>query len=223
MISSLADLLQRVLQFLVDWFVQYPHLAPFAVLMACGLGAPMPEEITLIGCGYLCHKEKVEFLTITLVCSAAILGGDSIPYWLGRRYGLSALKLKWVAKILHPERFAELERRFADNGNWAIFTCRFLPGLRIPGYFVAGTLRMSYARFMLLDGLGVLISVPTSIWIAWKVFDRIGDDLREAAAKVSAYNHTVLYTVFGAVVLFLAVRWWRRRRAAKSTPTGGVR
>lgn len=222
MIAAFADLLQRVLQVLVDWFTQYPHLAPFAVLMACGLGLPLPEEFTLIGCGYLCHKEIVDFFTITAVCSGAILGGDSIPYFLGRRYGLSALKIKWVAKVLHPERFAELERRFASNGNWAIFTCRFLPGLRMGGYFVAGTMRMSYTRFLLLDGLGVLISVPTSIWIAWKVFDRIGDDLREAAAKVSSYNHTVLYTVFGAIVLYLTWRWWKRRRAAKSTPTGGV-
>ena len=194
MIAAFADLLQRVLQVLVDWFTQYPHLAPFAVLMVCGLGLPLPEEFTLIGCGYLCHKEIVDFLTITAVCSGAILGGDSIPYFLGRRYGLSALKI----------------------------TCRFLPGLRMGGYFVAGTMRMSYTRFLLLDGLGVLISVPTSIWIAWKVFDRIGDDLREAAAKVSSYNHTVLYTGFGAIVLYLTWRWWKRRRAAKSTPTGGV-
>jgi membrane protein DedA with SNARE-associated domain len=212
LIAFLADLLQRVLQYLVGWFVDYPHWAPFIVLLLCGIGLPMPEEVTLIGCGFLCHKEKVDFLWITLVCTAAIIGGDSIPYWLGRRYGLAALKLKWVARILHPERFAELERRFAENGNWAVFTLRFLPGLRLPGYFVAGTLRMSYTRFFLLDMAGVAISVPTSIWIAWKVFDQIGDDLAAAAAKVSSYNHTVLYSVLALVVSIFAWRWWRRRK-----------
>jgi membrane protein DedA with SNARE-associated domain len=106
-----------------------------------------------------------------------------------------------------------LERRFAENGNWAVFTLRFLPGLRLPGYFVAGTLRMSYGRFFLLDMAGIVISVPTSIWIAWKVFDQIGDDLAAAAAKVSSYNHTVLYSVLVLVVGIFTWRWWRGRKA----------
>ena len=77
------------------------------------------------------------------MCSLAILLGDSIPYWVGRHWGLAALKTRLVAKILHPERFASLERRFAAHGNWVVFSCRFMPGLRIPAYFVAGTLRMN--------------------------------------------------------------------------------
>jgi membrane protein DedA with SNARE-associated domain len=107
-----------------------------------------------------------------------------------------------VARILHPERFAKLERKFADNGNLSVFTCRFLPGLRIPGYFIAGTLGMSYARFLVLDSLGVLVSVPTSIWVAMVFFKKFGEEIEGAAKAVSDFNHVVLA---GLVVLVIAV------------------
>ncbi len=209
------------LEYLTHWFTRFHYLAPFTVLMLCGLGAPLPEEITLIGCGLLVTEGHVGFWEITLVCSAAILLGDSIPYWLGRRFGLAALKSKLVARVLHPERFAQLERKFADNGNWAIFTCRFLPGLRIPGYFTAGTLRMSFVRFLVLDSLGVLVSVPTSIWVAHLFFEKFGENLSGAAKAVSEANHFVL---IGVAVLVLGVFVWRRirRKRAHDAPLAAV-
>jgi membrane protein DedA with SNARE-associated domain len=208
-----AGFFADALEYLTDWFTRSHYLAPFTVLMLCGLGLPLPEEVTLIGCGLLLAQGQVDFVAITLVCSAAILLGDSIPFVLGRRYGLAALKTRWVARILHPERFAQLERKFAEHRNWAIFTCRFLPGLRIPGYFVAGTLGMSWLRFLLLDSLGVLVSVPTSIWVAFLFFREFGEELEGAARAVSEFNHVVLAGV--AVLVVVVVVWKRLRRRAR--------
>ncbi len=204
------------LNYLMEWFTRFHYVAPFVVLLSCGLGAPLPEEVTLIGCGYLVHLELVKFVPISIVCAMAILLGDSIPYWLGRHYGLAALKTRWVAKILHPERFAKLERRFEENKNWSIFTCRFLPGLRIPGYFVAGTLRMSFTRFVVLDTLGILLSVPTSIWVAKFVFRNIeGDEgFNEASKSVSHLNRYLLYGVCLLVLAILLRSWIKRRNKA---------
>ena len=196
-------------------FSRFHYLAPFTVLFLCGLGLPMPEEVALIGSGILLHQQKVEALPIILVCSGAILLGDSIPFWLGRHYGLAALRARWVAKILHPERFATLERRFAEKGNWAIFTCRFLPGLRIPGYFVAGTLRMSFSRFLLLDALGVLISVPTSILAAaW-----VGGTFEEISRRVQGFNLWLLFGVLSLLFVVFVRGRVRRRALEKAPPT----
>jgi membrane protein DedA with SNARE-associated domain len=158
-------MLEALTDTVTQFFGQYPYAAPFAVLLLCGIGLPLPEEVTLIGAGFLLYREEVEFLPISAVCVAAILLGDSAPYWLGRHYGLSALRVGWVRRILHPERFERMQRRFKEHGSLAVFACRFFAGVRIPGYFVAGTMRMSYARFLLLDLIGALLSVPTSIYL----------------------------------------------------------
>lgn len=198
--------------YVLSFFERYSYEAPFVVLLLCGIGLPLPEEVTLIGSGILLYKGHVEFWKITAVCSAAILIGDSIPFWLGRHYGMSALRHRWVAKVLHPERFAKIERKFQDHGNWATFAFRFFAGVRIPGYFVAGTMGMSYARFLFLDLLGVLISVPASIYLG-RWFGGQVDRLKETMHQL----HLVLAFLVVAVLLTVVVRAVIKRKS----PTPG--
>lgn len=204
LVASLTELFE-------GFFSRFNYLAPFTVLILCGLGAPLPEEVALIGSGLLLHQGEVEFVKVTLVCSSAILLGDSLPFWLGRRYGLSALKHRWVARVMPPDRVARTERRFAEHGNWVVFTCRFLPGIRIPGYFFAGTMGMSFGRFMLLDSLGVLISVPTSIWLG-KLFGESVEMLQKRFDQL----HLVLAFLVVSILLIVAGRAWIVRREKRS-------
>jgi membrane protein DedA with SNARE-associated domain len=193
-------------QFVDQYFARFHYLAPFVVLLLCGVGLPLPEEVTLLGCGGLLYEGHVSFVAISLVCGLAILIGDSVPYWLGRHWGMRALEKRWVRRVLHPELFARFEARFQRHGNWAIFACRFLAGLRIPGYFIAGTMGMSYVRFLVLDALGVLISVPTSIWLGKLFFGKI-DELQ----RYNKNLHHWLGYLAAALVLVIVVRWFLRR------------
>jgi len=199
-------------EFLNQIFGEFSYIAPFTVLLLCGLGLPIPEEVTLIGAGFLLYQGKVEFIPIVVVCSVAILLGDSVPFWLGRRYGRTALKSRWIRRIIHPERFYRIERRFEAHGNWATFVCRFLSGVRIPGYFIAGTLRMPYAKFLLLDGLGVLISVPVSIYLG-QLFGGQVEQLKDSMGDL----HMLLAFLVFALVLILVIRSRRARVALKES------
>jgi len=200
--------------FLSEIFGEFSYLGPFVVLLLCGVGLPLPEEVTLIGSGLLLYREAVEFLPIVGVCSAAILLGDSIPYWLGRRYGSSALEIRWVGRILHPERMGRLRRRFQEHGNWTVFGCRFFAGVRLPGYFIAGTMGMAYTRFLLLDALGVAISVPASIYLG-KLFGGQVDTLKHRVHDM----HLILAFVALSLILILGVRH-RRRPGARTSGSG---
>ncbi len=199
--------------FLGQSFGEFGYLAPFVVLLLCGVGLPLPEEVTLIGSGILLYRGEVDFVPIVLVCSSAILLGDSIPYALGRRYGMSVLRYRWVSRLVHPERLDRLRKRFEEHGNWATFACRFFAGIRIPGYFVAGTMGMRYGRFLLLDALGVLISVPLSIYLG-KLFGGEIDRLKERVHDI----HLILAFLALSLVLILLVKNRRLRlgRAASA-------
>ena len=71
-------------------------------------------------------------------------GGDAVPFTVGRLWGTRALRNRFIARLIDDRTYARLERRFREHGNWATFSCRFVPGLRWPGYFMAGTMRMPY-------------------------------------------------------------------------------
>lgn len=206
-------LLLELPTWLSEFTDRFHYLGPFVVLLLCGVGLPLPEEVTLIASGLLLYQGKVEFLPITLVCSAAILLGDSIPYLVGRKMGPRALEHRWVAKILHPERFAIVERKFLKHGSWVVFLCRFLPGIRIPAYFTAGTLGMGYVRFIVLDALGVMISVPTSIWIAMEFGGQV-EKMRERMDNFHLIVTFALVAVLGVVLFRMVVS--RRDRQAKA-------
>ena len=195
-------LLIEGIQGLIDsFFERFSYIGPFVVLLLCGIGLPLPEEVTLIGSGLLLHRGEVEFLPMVGVCCAAILLGDSIPFWLGRWRGDALLQKRWVRRLLHPQRLRSLRVRFADHGDWAIFTCRFLPGVRIPGYFTAGTLGMPFLRFFVLDALGVALSVPVSIYLG-KLFGESVEHLK----KRMDHLHLLLAFILVSVVLIVVVR-----------------
>ena len=198
----------------------FHYVAPFVVLLLCGMGLPLPEEVTLIGAGLLVYQEKVAFGPVVLVCAAAILLGDSIPYWLGRHWGPGALRIRAVRRVLHPERIARLERKFEEHGNWATFVCRFLPGIRLPGYFVSGTMGMKYPRFLLVDGLGVAISVPLSVHVG-RLFGDSVDELH----RMNSDLHLVLAFVALTLVLVIVVRarWRRPGRSGRDKDDGPPR
>lgn len=206
-LRSMSLLLEGAAGFIESMFGRFHYSAPFVVLLLCGIGLPLPEEVTLIGSGVLLYQDKVSFLPIVLVCSTAILLGDSIPYWLGRRYGMSILKHRLFKRLMRPGRIRLLERRMKGHANWVIFTCRFLPGIRIPGYFTAGLMRMSYPRFLILDGLGVLITVPVSIWLG-SLFGESIDHLKSTMKDF----HLLLGLLVLSLVLIMLVRARTRAR-----------
>lgn len=193
--------------FIAGSFGKLGYFAPFLFLVGAGAGLPIPEEVTMVGSGYLFYQGEVEFPLIVATCWIATLIGDSIPFWLGRLLGDKALRLPLVSKALHPERFKLIEKRFQEHGNWAVFTCRFLPGVRMPGFFSAGTLRMNYLRFLLFDALAACLMVPAYIGLGSYFGRRIG------ALENAVQNSTqTLGFILVLLVVFMFVHFLIRRR-----------
>lgn len=184
---------------LSGFFSEFGYLAPFTVLVLCGFGFPLPEEVTMLGSGFLLYQGRVEGLPIVAVCFAATLLGDSVPYWFGRVYGRKALKVRAVRRVLHPERLRAIERRFRRNDTRAVFVCRFLPGLRLPAWFTAGTLGMGYPRFLAVDALGAAIMTPLFVWLGFES----GEKIAELESKVENLHQILGFVVLGLAVILL--------------------
>ena len=195
LVLELPILVMEAESALSQFFSEFGYLAPFTILVLCGFGFPLPEEVTMLGSGFLLYQGRVEGLEILSVCFAATLIGDSVPYWLGRIYGRKALGIRLVRRVLHPERLSNIESRFRRNETRAVFVCRFLPGLRLPAWFTAGTLGMSYARFLAVDAAGAAIMTPLFIWLGFASGERI------AELESTVEN---LHQILGFVVVGLA-------------------
>jgi len=153
-----------ILQPLVDFFSNFGYAAVFGVLLVCGFGVPIPEDITLVAGGIISGLGYTNVHIMLLVSFLGVLVGDGTMFMLGRVYGSRILKIRFVSRLLTAERYAIVQLQFEKYGNWVLFVARFMPGLRTPIYLTAGiTRRIPFWRFLLMDGLAALLSVP--IWV----------------------------------------------------------
>lgn len=180
------------------------------------MGIPLPEELTLITAGYLVYRGVIGVPALLLViCVAAILLGDTMLFGFGHWLGGAAERSRWVRRIASPKRRALVNGWFERFGVLTVLFARYLPGLRAPAYFVAGTTTIRYRRFLAVDAVAACLSTPLWLWLGWWFGDSI-DELVAAVARARTVSMIVVAAVALAVVLWFALvrPWWRRRRAA---------
>ncbi len=173
------------------------------VLVLCGLGVPFPEEAVFLTAGYVGSKHDAN---LWILCACGIVGillGDSIPYWVGRKYGLKVIKRRPFSWFMSEKGIEKTRGFFGKHGSKAVFCGRFVAGLRMPTFFMSGSMGVSYVSFLLWDLLGAMISCPTSIYLAFHYGKKAEEMLRESKG--------FLFAGIGLVVLYIVYHVWSHR------------
>ncbi len=201
------DLLQQLIRI----FAENGYVAVFIALMICGAGLPLPEDVTLVAGGVIAGLGYANVHGMFALAMFGVLLGDSAIFLLGHHYGARIMQWRFVARILTPARYAKVQEKFARYGNRMLFFARFLPGMRTTIYLTAGmTHRVSFARFLLLDTLAAMISVP--IWVYLGYF---GADNHQWLMRWMHRGQTSLWILVGIVIVVVLVVWWRHRRRTR--------
>lgn len=208
-----------ILGWIIGWLLHLKYFAMFGILVVCGLGLPIPEEVTLVGSGLLVGWKEAEFLLASLACILGILAGDSIIFGLGHHYGPAFLRSRPMRFFLSPRRQKKVSRFFAKHGTKAVFFARFFAGVRIGVYAYAGSQRMFWPKFIILDLMGAIISGPTSIFLGMLAAQHLVSDRDEAARYalhlVNEFGHILIAAVLLVIAVYVTVKVLRKRRAAR--------
>lgn len=208
---------ERLFEFLLYKPAEFPYIAAFLMLLACGLGLPMPEDVTLFLMGFAAYRGIADFKVSVVVCMFGVLLGDSIIYFVGRRYGMRLTKKGFLAKMLPPDRMGRTKEMFHRLGNKVIFAARFMPGLRAPTYFSAGTLHLPYRIFIFYDGLASILSVPLLIGATYY----FGEHIENAIGIARRVQNGIVLLIVGIIGVFVVKHFIgkkidRRRRPRQS-------
>ena len=152
--KAVADSIFHVLS---DFFARYGYWAIFFGVMLENAGLPIPGETVLLFAGFLAYHGKIGLLPSILTAIAGATLGDSLGFCLGRFGGTAFVnrflrRIPWVRK-----RYDNAQRLFLKYGPWAVFTARFITGLRVFSGILAGVLRMPYRRFLLFNFTGAVV------------------------------------------------------------------
>jgi membrane protein DedA with SNARE-associated domain len=150
------------------------YLGTFILLLAAGVGVPIPEEAPILAAGVAVGQAVNEnggphlYWWIMLpVCILGIVVCDGMLYGVGRFWGPRLLSLRWVKRFLPDEKRQTIEENFHRYGLWVLLSARLLPGIRAPIFIMAGVTRIPFTKFLVADGIYALPGVNILFWLAF--------------------------------------------------------
>lgn len=211
--------MDTLVDFLLNFYGPTPYFFVFGILLFCGFGLPIPEDVTLFAAGLLAYYGLCDLWTIILVGFIGVMMGDSAMWFLGHKYGRRLTKQWFFHKLLPDERLAAASAKFNSKdgaGDRILFVARFMPGLRAPMFFSAGLLHVPFLRFFFWDGIAALISVPAIIGAVYY----FGDQLDQVVRWIKHIEYGIV--VVAAVVIVAAIgKWWVTHRRLKPQGSSG--
>jgi len=181
------------------------------ILLICGLGIPIPEDVTLLCAGLLASADSITLPGALAAGLTGVIAGDAFLFLMGRRYGKRVFGLPGLRNVFTAERVAAAEARIRQNGPFICFVARFLPGLRSPVFAMAGALGVKRRVFFMLDGTAAMISVPIWVYLGFL----FGSNLDEAVQRAEHIQKYIFGGLGVLIILYVGFRLWRRRRREK--------
>ena len=203
----MADLAQTLLDFIKShqsWAVAVMFVTAFGESFAF-LSLLFPGTAILIAAGTLLKSGGLPFLPIMI---GAILGavlGDSVSYWLGRRFGPGITRLWPFSR--NPDLLTGGIAFFERHGGKSVFIGRFFGPIRAVIPLAAGLMRMGRLRFWVANIGSALVWAPMLLLLG-DVVGEVGDRLIGGAGTAMLVFGVLVLLAVGAVVV-AALRWRR--------------
>src|SRR3990167_7961234 len=141
--------LTHLIDVLVTGLLAHVWLIPFGII----IGTFILEDATTLLVGVLAADG---FIGIPLSLVSLYLGNTLGDFWL---YGMGYLAAdhKWAKWFVNHERYEPIRSWLEERFEGAVFTSRFVPGMRLPTYAAAGFLKLPFRRFVGPVVIGTLI------------------------------------------------------------------
>ncbi len=198
---------------IVDFLIDYangpiPYIAIFLILLACGLGVPIPEDITLFAAGVLTYYGVCDVWSMIGICLLGVMIGDSFVFWLGHHYGRKLIK-RWPFRLFLDEKKVEdIRKKLQRHGGKLLFAARFMPGVRSTVYFTTGFLHLPYRNLIIYDGLAAVISVPAIVYSVYY----FGDLLEYVIAMIKKVEGGIVAIILAVFAFFVIRHFYRKRQ-----------
>jgi membrane protein DedA with SNARE-associated domain len=183
-----------------------PDLIQTYGYFAVFIGTLLEGETVLLLAGYAAHQGLLNPYLVFLVAWLGATLGDQFYFWLGRRHGQGLMQR-------FPKLHGKIERALhliENHPRKAIFSMRFIWGLRAAMPIALGLSRVSWPLFIVLNIISALVwaALITSLGFMF------GAALSAWLGEMHHYEHWIVL----ALVLLALFTWhiYRNRNKAKS-------
>jgi membrane protein DedA with SNARE-associated domain len=193
----------------LGWLARHTYVIVFLGTVVDATGIPFPGRLLLVVAGSLAARADVSLTLVVLLGAAGAVLGDHLWYLAGRANAERMLRLYCRVTLGSGRCTAATSSAFERYGGLAIVIGRFVAGVRIFAWPLAGASGIGYARFLVLDALGALAWSSVFVLPGYLLGDRWIPFMAEHLGSA-----TLALALLGLAALagVLAHRLWRRSR-----------
>ncbi len=194
-----------VLEASIPYLSELSYLAIPIVILLMSIGfLPIMEEIILLTIGYLAFTGIFNLGIAMVVTVASIILADNVYFYLGSHGHLL------LRRYLNGGILARVKNSVDKHGPVAVFTARFVPGVRFLMPWVASTSGMRWRRFALADGFAALLQTPLFIIIGYA----LGPSVQRVIGFAQSL-HKIMPLLVLIVLVFAAILICINRRSMR--------
>ena len=160
-----------------------------------------PGTAVLIASGTLISEGVLKLLPTVAAGIAGAVLGDSVSYWLGKKFGPRLPEI-WPFRR-HPERLTRAMSFFERYGGSSVFIGRFFGALRAIIPLAAGIMQMQSSRFYMANVLSAMVWVPALV---------LSSDLMTQVLSDHENFATTILPIGIVVAVVSALAFWVRRQ-----------
>jgi membrane protein DedA with SNARE-associated domain len=169
----------------------------FILALMSNIIIPIPEELVLLGMGYLTSLGVFKYYLVSILFILGMLTSDYILYSLAKRGSKLTKKLQ---EKLEKKGILKNKEYLEKHINKIIFFSRFLVYLRFIGPVVSGTLGIDRKKFIKYDLLALVIYVNIFLGLG-NYFHRQISFVTAGVARFKNYLLIVLAVVLSVLLL----------------------
>jgi len=194
---------------LVALLVRHGVAIVFGATLAARVGAPVPAGPLLVVAGGLSAGGQLSVWAVFFAALLANLAGDALWFASGRRWGQRMMRLLCRISLSPDICVQQSESLILRWGGGSLIAAKFVPGVSVVAAPMAGAMRMSWSTFVAY-GLAAAV-LWTGLFLGLGLLFR--HQIAEVLDVMSSTGSAAVILVLGIVLVMVAWRWWRRRRA----------
>jgi membrane protein DedA with SNARE-associated domain/rhodanese-related sulfurtransferase len=197
---------------------EYGVWAVFISVALEGAGFPVPAIPVVLAAAASAHDSPATVAEILLTAAGATFVTDIAWFGAGRLYGQKVLGTLCRLSISPDSCVTGVDSLFARFGSAFVFFAKFVPALSTVATAVAGSQRMRWRLFLLLDGIGSIAACAIPVTLGYLFHDAV-DGMVNGLARFGGWGVCLIIAAFA---LYLGWKWTKRRAFLKEIRMGRV-
>lgn len=201
-----------MMQSILQLIEEYGLAIVFLNVLVEQAGAPIPAYPILVITGALLDTSGYSAFALLGVAVFGALLADLGWYLAGRRYGRKMLTTLCRISLSPDSCVRQTESIYLRWGPPSLMVAKFIPGFASIASVLAGAVGTPKRSFLLFDSIGAAIWAGSAIYLG-SLFSTAVDELLDVLINLGLLGVLLLGI---ALALFVANKWWQRKRFIKS-------